>query len=144
MSPALGISFLESCEGESSVAAALVHQFDAHVEPFNRERSSVVAPRRAPLASAYQHFFGVEPGMLECYHHYLDFWTERKLSRVFTQRAGSITPLRLEVLCRCSTHTHARADAGCPAAGLFPRVRIVTFCVEQRRPPHHLKVTSQR
>ena len=31
-----------------------------------------------------------------------------RLLRDFAQRAGSITPLRLEVLCRCSTHTHAR------------------------------------
>ena len=30
-----------------------------------------------------------------------------RLLRDFAQRAGSITPL-LEVLCRCSTHTHAR------------------------------------
>ena len=31
-----------------------------------------------------------------------------RLLRDFAQRAGSITPLQLEVLCRCSTHTHAR------------------------------------
>ena len=31
-----------------------------------------------------------------------------RLLRDLAQRAGSITPLRLEVLCRCSTHTRAR------------------------------------
>ena len=49
-----------------------------------------------------------------------------RLLRDFAQRAGSITPLRLEVLCRCSTHTHARRRR-------LPRCRFVP-----PRPNRHL------
>ena len=49
-----------------------------------------------------------------------------RLLRDFAQRAGSLTPLRLEVLCRCSTHTHARRRR-------LPRCRFVP-----PRPNRHL------
>ena len=49
-----------------------------------------------------------------------------RLLRDFAQRAGSITPLRLEVLCRCSTHTRARRRR-------LPRCRFIP-----PRPIRHL------
>ena len=51
--------------------------------------------------------------------------------------AGSITPFQLEVLCCCSTHTHARAPVRCPAAGF---IQTMTYCGGKKRepPPHNL------